>query len=290
MVRHPSENFIKYLMTGLNAQATNDDWIATQIVSLGFPHPDRDYLLFLRSTLNVKKPAGFQPDNKYNRISVRFMRDEGIYALHNQDRHAKEARNILMNLRARPIIENLLLGRMEPKDIAKKVNARLGEFFTAEGIDAYRHYFWDVSKLSVEDWSKLLQDYDVQRQNTLAILQVGPSMALHKMGFNQSIDSKTVLKDMMEMVYFDAREWKSKAHGIDRTRAITALSKAAVMIDTGLSAADNALKDSLKAFEQFRMKHAKGEVKSVREVAPDGNFSGSGVKLLEAKSEESDNG
>jgi hypothetical protein len=286
MIRHPSENFIKYLMTSSNPQAQQDSWVVTMLVSLGYPRPDQDYITWVRAEVDERKPLNFQAINRYHRDSVKFMRSEGIYALHNPDKSAKEAHLIVTNLRARPIIESLLLGRMEPKEIAKKINTRLGEFFTAEGIESYKHYYWNTDLLSVEDWSQLLADYDVQRQNTLAILQVGPSMALHKMGFQQLLDSKTILRDMLEGLYFDFREWKTKDHGINRTRSMTAIAKAATMLDTQLSQSDSALKDSLRAFEQFRMQHAKVTVPGLRDVAPEGNYTQSGARLLEASTSE----
>lgn len=282
MNRHPSENFIKYLMTTSHTQANDNVWVMTMVVSFGYPRPDDEYMVWLRSSLMSRVPSNFQAQNRYHRESVKFMRAEGIYSLHNPDKATKEAGLIVTNLRARPIIENLLLGRMEPKDVAKKVNARLGEFFTEDAIKAYSHYYWNVGILRVEDWSKLYEDYDVQRNQALAIVQVGPSMALHKMGFQQGLESKTILKEMLEGVYFDFREWKTKPHSSDRTRAITALAKAAVMVDLQLSQADSALKDSLRAFEQFRMQHAQMQVPDVRSVAPAGNYTGSGARLLEA--------
>ena len=51
--------------------------------------------------------------------------------------------------------------------------------------------------------------------------------------------------------------------------------------DVRLSEADSALKDSLKAFEQFRMELAQRDVKSIDELAPVGNFSDSGERLKE---------
>lgn len=282
MIRHPSENFIKYLMTSGSPQATSNDWVQWFVLSLGFPRPDPDYLTWLRADLESKVPVNFQPGNRYNRESAKFARLEGIHGLHIQDKASREANLIVTNLRARPIIESLLLGRIEPKEIAKKVNTRMAEFFTGDGIDAYRHYYWQVGILRVEDWAKLLEEYEVQRQNSLAIIQVGASMALHKMGFQQQIDSKSMLREMQQAIFFDFQEWKTKPHGMDRTRALSGLAKSAVLVDNQLSQADGAMKDSLKAFEQFRMETNKKNVVDMNELAPDGNFSGSGVRLLES--------
>ena len=107
-------------------------------------------------------------------------------------------------------------------------------------------------------------------------------MALHKMGFSQQIESTTMLKEMMEGLFFDFREWKSQPLSASRTKAMTAIARTAAAVDEQLSQADSALKDSLRAFEQFRMQHAQMAVPDVRQIAPGGNYSGSGAKLLEA--------
>ncbi len=286
MPRHPSERFIKFLMTPPNSFKTDDAWVGGMMTSLGFPPPDPAYLAALRYGLNQRIPATYQPGNRYHRASTSFLKEEGLYGLTFRDKATMDAQLIVTNLRARPIVEQLLLGRMEPREIAKRVNARLNEYLTAESVQAFGLYYWDVSLLSVEDWAQLYQDYDVQRANALSIVQVGPSMALHKMGFSQALESKTILKEMLEGLYFDFREWKTQPLSERRTKSMTAIAKAAVMVDDRLSQADSAIKDSLKAFEQFRMKHADQTPKDMKDLAPAGNFSGSGAKLLEEKKQE----
>lgn len=290
MIRHPSENFVKYLMTSGHPQSGGNDWVQMMLTSYGYPAPQAEYLIWLRSDITSKLPADFQPNNRYHAASRTFMKEEGIFGMHTRAKPVNEANSIVMNIRARATIESLLLGRIEPKEIAKKINARMASFFTEEGIDAYRHYYWQVNILRVEDWQVLFAEYEIQRNNALAISQVGAAMALHKTGFQQSIDSKSMLRTMQETLYFDFQEWRTKRHGPDRTKALTSLSKAAVMVDEQLSQADSALKDSLKAFEQFRMETAKQAVPDMHELAPTGNFSGSGARILEAPKDGDDDG
>lgn len=282
MIRHPSENFIKYLMTSGHQMADNNDWVQMMVTNLGFPTPHSDYIIWLRGDINAKKPVDFQPQDRYHTSSRQFMKTEGIFDIHTNGKAVREAHTIVTNLRARPIIESLILGRIEPKDIAKKINTKLGSFYTTEGIESYKHYYWKVDLLRVEDWAQLLEQYEMQRQNALAIVQVGSSMALHKTGFQQQIDSKSMLRNIQETMYFDFQEWKTKRHGSERTKAMTNLAKAMVMTDEQLSQADSALKDSLKAFEQFRMETEKAKVPGMPEIAPGGNYTGSGAKLLDA--------
>lgn len=285
MIRHPSENFIKYLMTSGHPQSSSNDWIQMMLTSYGFPPPGTEYLIWLRSDVTSKIPADFQPSNRYHTPSRRFMKAEEIFGMHVRDPSVAEANSIVLNIRARHITESLLLGRLEPAEVAKKINAKLGAFFTEKGIDAYRHYYWQVNLLKVEDWTELFRDYEVQRQNAMAIVQVGASMALHKTGFQQAIDSKSMLRTMQETIFFDFQEWRTKKHGAERTKALATLAKSAVMVDEQLSQADSALKDSLKAFEQFRMETEKVAVPGIDDVASIGNFSGSGARMIEAPTE-----
>ncbi len=281
-VRHPSESFIKYLMTSGNPNAGVDTWIAHTVEALGFPQPDVTTIAWLRHDFFSRMPVNFQPQNKYHRESMRFLKAEQIYLLHHPDKHTRECHLLVTNLKARPIIESLLLGRLDSKEIAKKVNSRLGEFITVEAIEAYGRYYWNVGLLTVEQWTVLLADYDHRRDQTLAIVNGGQAMALHKLGFQQNLESKIILRDMLDSLYFDFREWRAKPQSSAKTKAMTAIARSAVLVDTQLSQADSALKESLKAFEHFRIKQQEQGVADIRDLAPGGNFTGSGMKLLEA--------
>lgn len=283
MVRHPSELFIKFVMTLPNQNATTDSWVAGYIGQLGFPEPELAYMGWLRAQMAPKLPDPFFPTNKFDPASVKFLKEEKIYGLHHPDVVTQECFKILTDFRARPMIEDFLLGRMDPKEVARKVNARLSAFFLAEVIETYGHYFWNCTLLKVDEWSYMLREVDHRRQHTLSILQVGPAMALHKHGFSQQIESKTILKEMQESVYFDFRDWKAQPRSTKKTRALSVLARAAIGIDERLAQADSALKESLAAFERFRMKQSEHQVKSITELAPEGNFTGSGAKLIEAK-------
>lgn len=286
MTRHPSESYIKYLISLPREEARSDGWVTLFVEQLGFPKPVPDYLDWLRRDITPKIPADFQPTNKYHAPSVTFLKSEKIYGLYNPDQATQSCFTLLSNARARPIVEDLLLGRLDTKEVAKKVNARLSEFFTADVIDSYAHYFWNVSILKVDDWAILLKDVDFYREHTLAITRVGPAMALHKNGFQQHIDSKTVLSEMRDAVHFDFLEWKMQPRSINKTKAMAALAKAAIGLDERLSEADSALKESLAAFERFRMKQSEEGVIDIKEIAPQGNYTGSGAKLLESIAKE----
>src|SRR4051812_39180390 len=190
MLRHPSELFIKFAMTLPRPEARSDAWVSMYVEQLGYPRPEPMYLASLRKDIEPKIPGDFRPQDRFHQASVRFMKDEKIFGLHNPDAATQQCFQIITNLRARPIVEDLLLGRVEAKEVARKVNARLGEFVTSDAIEAYNQYFWNTTLLKVDEWAVLLRDLHVRREHSLAILQVGPAMALHKHGFQQQLDQK----------------------------------------------------------------------------------------------------
>lgn len=286
MTRHPSENFIKFLITTTDQRMTDNAMVNMMIGMLGYPPAGLDYIDWLRAEVRQKMPPQFSPVNRYHRPSVKFMRQEGIYGLHNPDDASREATSITTHLRARPLVEELLLGHFHAVVVATKVNSRLNEHFTADGIDAYRHYYWNVPLLRTDEWAQLLQNSSEQKSKTLAILQVGPAMAMHAAGFSQELESKAILQEMQESIYFDFLEWKKQPRSEARTKMMSLNAKSMTLIDERLSESNSLVKDSLKQFEKFRMQQAKKRVSDLRELAPDGNFSGSGAKLLEAKQKE----
>jgi len=282
MKRHPSEYFVKYLLTLKSPDAQKDDWIRMAVQTLGFPAPDAVYISNLREALYVDLPVNYDPIDRYNRPSVRFLRNAGVWSLHNPDDKVKAASSILPNFRVRRLVEQLLLGRLDPKDVAKKVNGRMNAYFTEGMIQTYAHYYWNCPLLKTQDWVDFFEEYDKSIQSkSIAVLQNGPAMALHVNGFGQNLETKEILREMQEALYFDFRDWKEQPRSRDKTTALTKLAKAATSVDVRLSEADSALRESLKAFEQFRMKHSQGVVKSIEEVAPHGEFTDSGMDLKE---------
>lgn len=281
-MNHPSHFYIKYLMTMLVPQAKDDAWVASMVVQFNLPVPPAPLLQAVRADLTPKIPPGYQPTNRYHRESVRFLRSEGIWGMHNPDDDVYQAQTLLSNSRVRAVVDQLLLGRLEPKDVAKKVNARLGAHLTASIVETYSHYFWNVGLMRIDDWNEVFSGQEIVKSKTVSAIQGGPAMALHLAGFEQRIEAKLMLREMMESVYFDFRDWRNQPRSEQRTRCLASLSKAACGLDFQLSQADVAIKDALTKFEQFRMQQSKEGVIDIKDLAPDGNFTQSGARLLEA--------
>lgn len=280
--RHPSEYFIKYLLTLPQPEAQDDNWICTGVQRIGYPPPAVPYISLLRQSVMADFPVDYAPQDRYNRQSVKYLRNHGIWSLHNPSPDTQDAVQLLADIPVRKVLEQLLLGRLDPKEVASRVNSRFRRFITADAVMTYSHYFYNCSLMKSADWVSFFERYDrTEQQRSMAIVQGGSGMALHKAGFRQEIETKDMLRDMLETINFDFKEWKNAPLGKERTMAFATLAKAATGIDERLSESSTAVRDHLAIFKQWQMTHAPSSVKGIEEIAPHGNFSESGAELKE---------
>jgi hypothetical protein len=287
-VRHPSEGLIKFLMTQQHEQAEEDKWVHYEVCARGYPPPNPEYLAALRTSLLVSMPTNFDPTDKMHRPSTKFLRSEGIYGLYHPDDAARAATELVSNTRVRAVVEQLLLGRLTSKEIAYRINKRMGVEISPDGIEAYKQYYWNTERLRVEEWATLLANHDAQRERVMAILECGGGLALHLNGFQQQVESKQMLREMLESVYWDLREWSQQPRSAAKTKAIGSLARAACLLDTQMTGKDAEISKAMQSFEQLRLKTEGKAVPDIRDLAPLGNFTGSGERMLEVVSDDSE--
>ena len=277
MRAHPSEYLIKYLMV-LPAGAS-DDWVQRQIVALALPRPSIEYLQETRLTL--QPPTPFNPSSTTDIASQAFLKGEKIHGMFFPDAPVLEANKLAADMRVRPAVEKLLLALEPLKSIAKRVNEKFGEFYTADGIGAYQHYYWNTRLLRVQDWELVFADHKYEQQEILAILRCGPEYAYHRSGFKVVYEAKTVMQKMLEGLWLDFQEWQGKPNSRDKSRCMVGLATAAAKLDSQLHEGQTNLKDTLGLFERIKVKTQKVEAPPIRQLALAGNFSRSGVDLIE---------
>jgi hypothetical protein len=280
--RHPSEFFVKYLVSLPQDEAKDDNWVRTNVAKLGYPTPTAGYIASLRAAMMADYPVMYEPANRYNRETVKYLRKHGVWSLHNPSDATKEACQLLIDIPVRKTLEQLLLGRLDHKEVAGRLNSRFRRFFTEEVITEYGHYFWNCALMRTTDWFNFFDQYDrPESARAMSIVQSGGGMALHVAGFRQELESKTMLKEMMEAVHYDFMDWKNQPRSESKTRALSTLVKAAAQIDERMSESTTAVRDHLQTFKQWNMRHAAKNIKGIEEIAPGGNFSESGAELKE---------
>lgn len=280
--RHPAEYFLRYLITLPQQESADDNWVRLKVQMIGYPPPMASYVAQIRQILMTDFPVNYAPTDRYNRETVKYLRKHQIWSLHNANDDTKEATQILIDPQIRKTIEQLLLGRLDPREIANKVNSRFRKFYTGEIIADYAHYFWNCSLMKTNDWVVFFEQYDrSDQQKSLSIIQSGGGMALHVAGFKQDIEAKEMLREMAEAIHFDFKDWKNQPRSAERTRAFATLTKAATAIDERMSESSTAVRDHLALFKSWQMTNSPQKVQGIEDVAPHGNFSESGADLKE---------
>lgn len=275
-MRHPAEQFIKYMLvrdpviTDAQVLKTLDDW--------GFLSPQEHYLSFLRQELG-SPPASFDAANKLHRPSMRYLRDQQIYELFFPTMAVEEAWANLSDPTRRIAVEQILLARLDPKMAAMKVNKKYDWHLTEEGIKAHGHFFWNVKLLTFDQWGRYLYDRSALYDNYMTLLRAPPQLAFFHLRLDQVMESKKMILRAQEIAFWTLEE-VNQVPGVrgDKIKAINMLGKTLTDCHAALSTSDMALSGVLKEFERFRMTHPQVAAPDIHQLAPGGNYSGSGVE------------
>lgn len=275
--KHPSQNYIKFLLL---TKANVIDFLK----KYELPEVSNTYLENLKKGM-ADQPNDFDPTNRYHAPSLAFIKAQEIYNLFFPDTYTKEAFKYLSDLEVRNHIETLLISRTKPLEIAKAINAKLETLCTEEGIDRYRHYFWNTKIMKIEDWSKVLESPS-EKSRIKRLYKGGPSYAKFQLGgFLQKIEAKQLLSDILIGLKYDVEELKFTHPTPDKIKSLSMIVGMIGDIDDRLSSMDLTMKDTLKQFAKFKVDHAKANIKSINESAALGNYSGSGINLPELATE-----
>lgn len=285
ITKHPCQNFIKYLIVA-------NQNVQDVLRSFDLPDMPLGYFDYIRTTVPPNPPE-FDPHNRYHKPSVKHLKDIGIYNLFHPDKYTTEAKGFLTDYELRPLVQDFLLARMKPIEVAKKANSKLSTLITEEAVDRYRHYFWNVNLLRIEDWAKVFA-VPSERHKITSIVRNGAGYAAHKHGFVEKIEAKEALREALGIIYFDMQDWRHKPVSSEKTKSLSIIAHDIAMIDDRLSSMDITMKETLKQFQDFKMEHRNPKITGMSDTAAIGNYSNSGrelkeadlasLKLLEAKS------
>lgn len=275
LLKHPAEFFIRYLLlkdrqtTDATLEKTLDDW--------GFLQPAPTFWGFARQRAIAAMPAGFNPANRLDRASMKFLRDQQVYDLFFPTAAVELAWTILTDPTQRIIIEQALMARLDHKTAASQLNRKNNWFLTGDALAAFNHFFWNVKLLTFDEWGRFLYNRTSMYDRHMALLQGSPALAFFHLRIEQSMESKKMIQRSQEIAYHTLEEVNLRpGTGPDKIKAIGLLGKVVVDAHNALSTSDMALKDVLRNFERFRMEHPKIVTPDIRQLAPGGNYTGSG--------------
>lgn len=254
LLKHPSHNYIKYLL------------LSKQDVNLNLNKYDLPTIkLDILNSLKLNTPENFDIKEEDTKI---FLRKEKIYGLFFEDSSTKEAFKYLTDYSVRESIEMFLLAKMPELEIAKKLNGRWQIFATADGISRYRHYFWDVSVMRVKDWLELYKD-PKEKTKIKNIIKHGPSYTLSILGFLQKLEAKDALRDIMNTCVRAAKEISEEQMTPDIIKSLAILAQTIDKIDDKLSSGIETNKDIMRRYEKYSIEQTSTQIKSFESVVND---------------------
>ncbi len=277
MNKHPAEHFLRYLLA--RDATITDAEMMKKLSDWAFLQPSSTYWGFMRQRVNAELPTDFNPANRLHGPSMKFLRKMEIYDLFFPKESMQEAWAILADPQKRMLVEQALMARIDPRIIASKLNKKFSWFLTEDGVDRFRHFFWNVKLLSFDEWGRFLYSRTAMYDRHMALLQGPPSLAFFHLRLEQAIESKKMIQRVQEIAYHNLEEVNTHVGTPpDKIKAIGILGKVVKECHDALSTSDMALKDILSNFERFRMEHPQQNPPSIHELAPGGNFSGSGAE------------
>ena len=277
MSRHPSEFFVKYLLT-LPDTSGELDWVNAQLKRMGLPRMEvEDYENLLGRFATF---PGFNPRRPDHARSMVFLRKEKIHGLHYPDKSTTLCRFILGHVGVRDMVETLLLGTHTPAVIARTVNRKFDKsLVTAAAVDCYRHYFWNTDLLTRDEWAWRLHGQKGTPGRRAALLG-GRDVAMFKVGVQRQIESREILQRIQMGLYQSWLEIEPQATGMDKVEMQCNIANAMTRVDERLSQSDIAMQEVLERFDRFRMASDPTPTPSVDELTG-GEFNEPGRKLLE---------
>ena len=267
---HPSEYFIRYSL----AQVWGNEEIETTMVSLnttlksfGLLELTEHHYDTIKATFHP--PEGFRFANKKHKPSRDFMVSERIHALWiPKDDDARVLKDIVDgNQLVKHDLHILLMGNLPHDVIVAKLNGkyRLNPGLTARMVETYKHFFWNVTHCSYDEWDVLLNG-KAHKDACMAALYCGEQQALYRTGFSPRVDGNRAMKEAYRQAFFRMEALRFQPDAKTTTDAYSKLTARLLGVHDVLYSAGTGLQDQLKQFRQLMMKHNDPDVKAIDAV------------------------
>ena len=286
--RSPAEFFIKFL---LSKQEHDLNAIIRMLEDYGIDSANASYLRRLQGQLDPR------PD-PWDLTSVEvktYLRKHGIHDLWFPNAAVQEAFSILSGAALRTHVEQLALSPLRVEEMVIRLNNHYATKLTAEGLQAYGHYFWNKGLMTTQEWIEYLESRPMAAEN-ISIMRVSPEMAQTLVpwatgmgGVPNNLNTGTVSRRMRDVAFLKVLETEHQPATLAHSKMMKNYMDVIKIAEDQMRQSDVALKDVLSAFEQFRLRKDEGNIPSIEAVAgPHYSKSGQGTDLAKNPLEEFD--
>lgn len=214
-------------------------------------------------------------------ITKEYLRTHGIHDLWYPSAATQEAFQILGNPGLREHTEQLLLSPLRVEETVRRLNEYHKVKLTAEGVEAFGHYFWNRKLLSMGEWVAYMDDKPAA-YTRITTLQASPDTAdmvvpwlAGMSGPPSSINTGAVARRMRDVAFLKVLEIERDPASLDHANMMSKYMSVIKAAEDEMRQSDVALREVLSAFEKFRMKKDDHKVLAIEDVAGV-NFSQSG--------------
>jgi hypothetical protein len=271
---HPSENWIKFLLS--RKEHSFDEIVAMcEMAQIG--GVQNEDLLYFRSVLSEDEPVPFRAHDASHKPSTAYLRRHQIYEAWHRSASMKAAVDILANARIRPLVETFILSPMKPDQAVKSIKSNSGVTIDSKTYELFRHYFWNPSVMSAEEWGEFIQRRRVAHKEwlRLAVTSRGPEgvrLLLWKTGSGpiRHLSAAKIFTNLRNIAYLKAMELEHEPASKDHSIAFSNYVKSAKTAQEEVSASEAAMADVLDSFKAFQMTTTVEQVPSYLELTEGG--------------------
>jgi hypothetical protein len=228
---------------------------------------------------DVVLPRGFRFFNLHHEPTREYMEEQGVVSIWSPTEVEMQVFTILKTKLAMDTIKILLMGNLPAVEVTSKVARKHRVEITADSVELFRYYFWNVDAIGFEDWELLLRGHHM-RGMLLSTLHGSPDQARYRAGFNPKVDAKQSMRDIYRTLHFRIEGTRHLQDNEKTANLIGKLSKELVNVHGAIYGEGSALEDILRDFKAFVMETEEPDVTSIHDLAPEGNYSESGVQVI----------
>lgn len=154
-MRSPAEHYIRYRLIK-NPGASADD-VARELQAELVFGPGKGYFQKLREEMVV--PKSFHPDRLTDHVSQSFLKRHGVWTMWHPHRGTREALSVFKSPRQRVLLQTLVSGP-QPDPVIIDIFIRKAKVgLSDDGLDEFRHYFWNVRLLSTAELTEYVSAF-----------------------------------------------------------------------------------------------------------------------------------
>ena len=271
MRHHPSELFIKSLIVN----SKTDSEIESILDEYGLPPIDEDSVDYLP---DLRKSMGPIPKGDLSQVSDTYLRDQQIYFLIHTDSVVAACTRILDNQAVKRDVYVSILGRVSADDLSMHLLDMYGVDVSPETVRAFKHYYFNIDKLSSDDWATILPQLPGSDPTYYeSAMNGGATVAAYRLGREVNVSIRDAVKEAVTGLYVslqEIRHWSASPSKVKvLSDTVSALSKAHNVIST----ADAELASVAHELRQFKLARNQSKPASLNALTG-GRYSGSGQK------------